>query len=670
MATGICESVLFELNQCRSNPSKYSNKLSSILKFYKGKIFEKPGYPSFETQEGPENVQACIKYLKSVRPAAPLEWSDGLAKAAQDHIDDLGPKGLTGHDSSNGQDAAARIEKYGQWSGQLGENVDYGNCEGEDIVVSLLIDDGVLARGQRLNIMKREHVYIGIGFGYHSEHEYMCVIVFAEVFIENLSPMLKPEMSSPKKEPVKAKPVPEKNAKAASKKKIMKSAFETFDVAGFEREGLMDEDILEIKAFFDGLDLENSGMIDPENVKAALDKQDFDITTSTLMHLLGGFDCESPKVDFDEFLDLVSEGVVKNKQESKVVTKTQNKVEEKKTVQQKVMKYEETEKYEEKRTVKTEEKTSSKVQTKQALVPDDAKPGKEVKETKPEKPSFERENLNKDDIYQIKEIFDAYDSESLGWVNLEELTDQIRENGYEEGVIDIVDTLMAIDCKGKRKVKFEQLLDMLDWHKETVKNPTYKSRVYTKTEVVTTTKYSSSNQDYTKTTKKTTTKYSEEQEAFEPAEYYREGLTEEEITEIKEAFDLFDVEKCGTIETRDLKNAMEAQGFQYKSPIIFKMVCELDVEGKGRVDFDEFLDMMTEHAHEDSSMEEIRKVFNLFDVDHTGFIELKNLKKIAYELGETLNEEDIMELITKSDADGDGKVSFQEFYDIMSRTIF
>ena len=115
---------------------------------------------------------------------------------------------------------------------------------------------------------------------------------------------------------------------------------------------------------------------------------------------------------------------------------------------------------------------------------------------------------------------------------------------------------------------------------------------------------------------------------------------------------------------------MENQGFQYKSPTIFKMVCELDVEGRNRVDFDEFLDMMTENVVEESSKEEVRKVFNLFDVDQTGFIELKNLKKIAKELGENLKEEDIIELITKSDADGDGKVSFQEFYDIMSRTTY
>ena len=115
---------------------------------------------------------------------------------------------------------------------------------------------------------------------------------------------------------------------------------------------------------------------------------------------------------------------------------------------------------------------------------------------------------------------------------------------------------------------------------------------------------------------------------------------------------------------------MENQGFQEKSPTIFRMVCELDIEGKGRVDFNEFLDMMTEHAAEDTSMDEIKKVFNLFDIDQTGYIELKNLKQIARELGESLSEGDIIELISKSDTDGDGKVSFEEFYNIMSRTTY
>ena len=651
MAGGIYESVLFELNSCRSNPSKYSSKLSNTLKYYKGKIFEKPGYPAFETEEGPENVQACIKYLKSVRPAAPLEWSEGLSKAAQAHVDDLGPKGLSGHDSSDGSDAALRVERYGQWSGQLGENIDYGNCEGEDIVVSLLIDDGVLARGQRLNIMKRDHVYVGIGFGYHSEFEYMCVIIFAEVFIENLP------------EPLPASTEEEKTQKSAGKgnknsadkspnKSVRKSAYETFDVSEYEIEGVSHEEIKEIKEFFDQLDYNQSGAIETSEILSALDNEDIDVTASSVLQLLSELKIEgTSKVDFDEFLEYISSSKV-NKNKAPARTAGKN------------------EPYKANKTEAAPKPEPVKKQTAESSQPKSAHP-----------------NISPADVNQLKEIFDAYDAEGLGWINLEDLVSQITENEYEQGVLEIVDVMISIDTKGKRRVTFEKLLDLLDAKKEENKHPQEepsksKSNLsssssqpqkktvtsYQKSEVKTTT-YTYKGQTYTKTTKKTVTNIPARGD-FDPEDYSRPGLTEEEILEIKDAFDLFDVGKTGKIETRDLKQAMENQGFQYKSPTIFKMVCELDVEGRNRVDFDEFLDMMTENVVEESSKDEVRKVFNLFDVDQTGFIELKNLKKIAKELGENLKEEDIIELITKSDADGDGKVSFQEFYDIMSRTTY
>jgi Ca2+-binding EF-hand superfamily protein/uncharacterized protein YkwD len=644
MAGGIYESVLFELNSCRSNPSKYSSKLSNTLKYYKGKIFEKPGYPAFETEEGPENVQACIKYLKSVRPAAPLEWSEGLAKAAQAHVDDLGPKGLSGHDSSDGSDAAVRVERFGQWSGQLGENIDYGNCEGEDIVVSLLIDDGVLARGQRLNIMKREHVYVGIGFGYHSEFEYMCVIIFAEVFSESLPESLtqsQPVEEKPKAYGGKGKPEVKvtKNEKSnrsdkSSSKSAQKSAYETFDVSEYDIEGISHEEIKDIKQFFDQLDYNQSGAIEASEIMAALDSEDIDATASSVLQMLTDFKVEGSRIDFDELLEIISSN--KNQKSSP---------------------------------------SSSK--------PDNSKPSKSSAAPRPNPPEEKKlshPNLGVNDVNQIKEIFDAYDSEQLGWINLEDLVSQITENEYEPGVLEIVDIMITIDTKGKRRVTFDKLLALLDARKEEIKNPKPEKKssptqpqkktvtTYQKSEVKTTT-YTYKGQTYTKTTKKTVTNLPARGD-FDPEDYARAGLTEEEIIEIKDAFDLFDVEKTGKIETKDLRQAMENQGFQYKSPTIFKMVCELDVEGRNRVDFDEFLDMMTENVVDESSKEEVRKVFNLFDVDQTGYIELKNLRQIARELGENLKEEDIIELITKSDADGDGKVSFQEFYDIMSRTTY
>ena len=676
MATGIYESVLFELNQCRSNPSKYSSKLSNTLKYYKGKIFEKPGYPSLETQEGPENVQACIKYLKSVRPAVPLEWNDALSKAAQSHVDDIGPKGQMGHDSSDGSDASARVEKYGQWSGQLGENIDYGNCEGEDIVVSLLIDDGVLARGQRLNIMKREHAYVGIGFGYHAEYEYMCVVVFAEVMIEYPRSPPKSEGKGKEEEKEKEKEKEKVQRKVGSTKsnvkKVTKSAYETFEVTSYEREGLTDEDIIQVKTFFDAVDSESSGAIDPIEIKAAMENEELDLTNQSILNLLNEYNMDtSSKIDFDEFLDMISERMsMSNISQSKIYPKGTEKLVTKEPPRafQK-----EPQRPVPKETPKSAPQELPKEPVRTTASPKISKPEPaKIPEPKPAPKAPDYPNLSKADIAQMKEVFDAYDSEGLGYIDLRDLVSSIQSGDYEEGSVEVIDLLLSLNYKGKRRVTWDELLGLLDRKSKEGKESKYKKSTYQKTEI-TTTKYSYSGEIYTKTTKKTTTKFenaAERVEPFDPTQYERPGLTEEEICEIKEAFDLFDREKCGAIETRDLKNAMEAQGFQHKSPTIFKMVCELDVEGQGLVNFEEFLDMMTENNVEDSSQEEIKKVFNLFDIDQTGYIELKNLKQIAKELGESLNEQEIIELITKSDADGDGKVSFEEFYNIMSRTTY
>ena len=68
--------------------------------------------------------------------------------------------------------------------------------------------------------------------------------------------------------------------------------------------------------------------------------------------------------------------------------------------------------------------------------------------------------------------------------------------------------------------------------------------------------------------------------------------------------------------------------------------------------------------------EDIIKVFNLFDDDGTGKISLRNLKRVAKELGETMTEAELVEMIERADADQDGEISPDEFYSIMTKKTF
>ena len=58
------------------------------------------------------------------------------------------------------------------------------------------------------------------------------------------------------------------------------------------------------------------------------------------------------------------------------------------------------------------------------------------------------------------------------------------------------------------------------------------------------------------------------------------------------------------------------------------------------------------------SREDIQKVFNLFDDDQTGKISLRNLKRVAKELGETMSDAELLEMIERADTDTDGEINF------------
>lgn len=157
---------------------------------------------------------------------------------------------------------------------------------------------------------------------------------------------------------------------------------------------------------------------------------------------------------------------------------------------------------------------------------------------------------------------------------------------------------------------------------------------------------------------------------FNAKQYERPGLTEDEIEEIKEAFDLFDTDGSGTIDPRELKAAMQSLGFEAKNATIYQMVSDLDKDGSGAIDFDEFLDMMTARMSDKDTKDDISKVFRLFDDDKTGYVSIKNLRRVAKELGETMTDEELMEMIERADSDGDGQVSLEDFYNIMTKKAF
>ena len=136
----------------------------------------------------------------------------------------------------------------------------------------------------------------------------------------------------------------------------------------------------------------------------------------------------------------------------------------------------------------------------------------------------------------------------------------------------------------------------------------------------------------------------------------------------------------GNIEVNELKVALRALGFEPQKEEIDRLITDLnnshqvkdrdrgekDKEGQVSIDFNDFLDIMTTKMSERDSEQELAKAFILFsqNKDH---IEFEDLRRIAKELGETMSEDELKEMMKEANkVDGDGIVTRDDFMNILT----
>jgi calmodulin len=142
-------------------------------------------------------------------------------------------------------------------------------------------------------------------------------------------------------------------------------------------------------------------------------------------------------------------------------------------------------------------------------------------------------------------------------------------------------------------------------------------------------------------------------------------LSDDQISEFKEAFSLFDKDGDGHITTKELGTVMRALGQNPTEAEIAAMIQEVDTHGKGTVDFPEFLTLMARKMKDTDSEEEVKEAFRVFDKEGNGFISAAELRHVMTNLGEKLTEEEVDEMIREADVNGDGQINYEEFVKVM-----
>merc|ERR1712100_36646 len=157
---------------------------------------------------------------------------------------------------------------------------------------------------------------------------------------------------------------------------------------------------------------------------------------------------------------------------------------------------------------------------------------------------------------------------------------------------------------------------------------------------------------------------------------YRMGWSDEQIDEFKQAFYSFDEDGEGTIGRSELGDLLEALGENLTANEVDEMMAEVDEDGSGQIDFDEFLGMMISKMSDDQLEKDIMDSFALLDKDGSGLIsgvlqfllsvsQADELKHVVTDFCGKLTDPEVNDLLSEADITGDGLLSYEEFYKIM-----
>ncbi|KAM6149266.1 centrin-1-like [Rhynchocyon petersi] len=129
------------------------------------------------------------------------------------------------------------------------------------------------------------------------------------------------------------------------------------------------------------------------------------------------------------------------------------------------------------------------------------------------------------------------------------------------------------------------------------------------------------------------------------------------------------VETCDHQACR-LKWAFRNLGIQLQKEEGKAMISETAKDGAGKINFDDFFDVVSQKMYEKIAKQEILKAFKLFSDEKTGKISFENLKGLTKLLGEELTDEELQDVFPEAKLDRKGQMDQEEFLRIMRRLSF
>ncbi|KAI8099902.1 uncharacterized protein BX664DRAFT_382370 [Halteromyces radiatus] len=162
-------------------------------------------------------------------------------------------------------------------------------------------------------------------------------------------------------------------------------------------------------------------------------------------------------------------------------------------------------------------------------------------------------------------------------------------------------------------------------------------------------------------------------------------VSEEEMTTLKRAFQLYDQDNDGIINIDEFKIIIMSLNKNLDEATATAIVKEVDKNNDCVIDFDEFVCAMIRLSpysttssglkHHDLQKwnpwshfinnkyeeDELIECFRAFDTNHDGLISRTELDKVMRKLGEQLSQKDLEDMINEADTNKDGYIDYEEF---------
>jgi len=140
----------------------------------------------------------------------------------------------------------------------------------------------------------------------------------------------------------------------------------------------------------------------------------------------------------------------------------------------------------------------------------------------------------------------------------------------------------------------------------------------------------------------------------------------DEIKRLGKRFRKLDLDNSGALSIDEFMSLPEL----HQNPLVQRVIDIFDTDGNGEVDFKEFIHGISLFSAKSNKKERMRFAFKIYDMDKDGFISNGELFQVLKMMvGNNLRDTQLQQIVDKTiihaDADGDGKISFEEFCDVV-----